>query len=109
MKRCDARMVRSDIADRLVWEWIRNLRLSDQELDDALKIYQERLENELEPKKERLCTIEDLIARNERKLDTLTEELSEFEGIAKETIREKIRELGPNPIAEPKASSGQAD
>lgn len=90
---CNARYVRADIADDMVWNWLLDLLLDEERLRKGLHEYAERRDDELKPKRDRLATIEDLIRINKRKLNNLTDDLGEFTGTAKEAVKEKIKEI----------------
>ncbi len=71
MRDCKERMVRADVADPLVWDWLAGLLCDPEKLDKGLRALAERQETELYPKYERLALIVDLIAEAERKIKRL--------------------------------------
>ncbi len=93
LERCPTKMVRADIAGKLIWEWLRDLLLDSKSLKEGLMKYTESKEYELEPKRERLATIIELIQANERKMDKLTDELTEFDGTVRDAIRHKLKDI----------------
>jgi len=89
---CKTKNVRADLADWLVWDWIKELLTDEDRLKKGLRMVAEKREREQEPKRKRLTELKTHKRNTERKLENLTNELGEFEGkaTAKRAIREGI-------------------
>lgn len=67
---CTAPHFRSNVVDRLVWSWVKDLLINPDRLEDGYKAFVRKSEIENEPIKERMNLIEYLIAENQQQLDS---------------------------------------
>jgi phenylalanyl-tRNA synthetase alpha subunit len=82
-------MVRLDKVDTWVWNWIQSLLLDERTLDEGLRSMADRREEELEPKRKRISTLDDLITNIDRKMSKL---IIAFEDEQDETINETLQD-----------------
>ncbi len=68
---CEEKLVRADIADRMVWEWVYNLLIDEASLDAGIKRMIEKNELDLSPKRERLEAVKRLLQDSERQVRRL--------------------------------------
>jgi site-specific DNA recombinase len=68
-----------NIAESLVWEWVRNILTDPEALDRGIRRMAERRQNEAEPKKQRLYTVEVELEKAERKVKRLISALEDEE------------------------------
>src|SRR6185503_13957388 len=77
-----------------VWDWVVSFLENENNLEDGIRAMMEKRASELEPKRERLNTVENLRLRADTRIERLVDELSQYDGNAvKDVIREKIREI----------------
>jgi site-specific DNA recombinase len=75
MRPCSVRVnFRADVAERMLWEWVKSLVQDEQELADSLADLQAKRERENDPLRERLKLVEDLIAQNRAELEKATDD-----------------------------------
>lgn len=95
MRKCTEKMLRQDIVDPVVWDWVTGLLCDEEKLNAGLRAWSNRSETELEPKRERLSLIEKLVTDAEGKIKRLTaafaDEQDETISVA---IRGQMREAG---------------
>jgi hypothetical protein len=89
LKTCREPMVRLDKADALVWDWVQSLLLDERTLDEGLHSMANKREEELEPKRNRMATLGDLIANIDCKISKL---MIAFEDEQDETITETLQD-----------------
>ena len=91
-RKCSELQVRAEVADRVVWNWLVGLLKDDTKLDKGLDAMAARRENELEPKRQRLATLDDLSAQSERRIRNLSSAIADVDNdIALETMKKDIR------------------
>jgi len=76
---CNEKRLRADVADKLVWGWLSGSLKDDVNLDIGIKHMIERRDIELSPKRERLESVQELIAEQERSIRNLSRGLSKAE------------------------------
>ncbi|MFZ5904465.1 MAG: recombinase family protein [Chloroflexota bacterium] len=80
--------------DELVWNWLCSFLTNEDVLEQSITTMIEKRDEELEPKQERLRTLENLLQKADTRIHRLIDELSQYDG---ETIlvaiREKIKEI----------------
>lgn len=87
--------IRVDITDQLVWDWLSNLLLDDERLENGLRTYSARRESELSPKRERLETVNSLIARQEGAIQRLAAEFAQQESkVVQAALKEQMHTAG---------------
>lgn len=80
--------------DEAVWGWLSSFLKDEESLGAGIRAMLQERENQLEPKKERLSTIEGLLAGGNSKINRLVDELSQYDGVAiRDAIREKVRAI----------------
>jgi hypothetical protein len=85
---CPIKRIPAKIADERAWAWLSGLMLDAEKLSRGLQCHLERRESELQPKRERLTLIEDLIVKAERKIKRLAAEIANAED---ETVLDALR------------------
>lgn len=68
---CSAPNFNADRVDAAVWEWIRSFLSVPEELGNGLRQYQQELETEAAPIRERLRVVNDLVADNQTQVERL--------------------------------------
>lgn len=97
LPQCNERYIKTEVLDRVVWDWILSLLKDDEALRHGIRRMAEREATELQPKRERLALLEELIAKEERKIARLIEEFSNAEdAIILDALREKRKEASKN-------------
>jgi site-specific DNA recombinase len=94
--RCDIvkKQVSMKKVDALVWGWLLSFLGDENNLEESLRTVMENRINDLEPKRERLKTIQGLLANADTRIHRLVDELSQYDGTAVlEAIREKIKAI----------------
>lgn len=80
--------------DELVWNWLCSFLTDEDVLEQSIATMIEKRSEDLEPKQERLRTLENLLQKADTRIHRLIDELSQYDGesiIA--AIREKIKEI----------------
>ncbi len=95
MRTCRERMIRADLADPIIWNWIIGL-LSDQaKLSVSLEMWQKHSQSEQEPRHNRLTSVEQLIAQAEHKIKRLTTAFAdELDDMVAEAVRQQLKDAG---------------
>lgn len=68
---CNMPHFRADIIDKLIWEWLKSLLLTPENLEKGLQAYQTELEARQGPLRDRLKVVDGLLEDNETKLEKL--------------------------------------
>jgi site-specific DNA recombinase len=80
--------------DEIVWCWICSFMTDEEALEEGIRTMMEKREVELEPKQERLKTLENLLLKADTRIHRLVDELSQYDGEAVlVAIREKIKDI----------------
>jgi hypothetical protein len=95
MRTCWERMIRADLAEPIVWEWVTGL-LSDQaRLSASLDTWMKHTQSEQEPKRSRLSSIEQLITQSEHKIKRLTAAFAEeMDDMIAAAVRDQLKDAG---------------
>lgn len=84
-------MARVDCA---VWDWLSSFLKDEESLSAGIQSLLQEREHQLEPKKERLSTVESLLSGGSSKIHRLVDELSQYDGVEiRDAIREKIKSI----------------
>ena len=95
MRGCHEKQVRADVADPVVWEWVVGWLCDESKLDKGLQELAERQDTELQPKRERLALIDELIAEAERKVKRLASAFAEErDELIAATLRGEMKTAG---------------
>lgn len=90
---CKEKSMRLDIVDDIVWQWVEGLLSDEAALEDGLLEMTKQAENELEPTKNRISTIDTILAQKERNLSRLLSAFGEEEDqIIADALQNEIRE-----------------
>jgi site-specific DNA recombinase len=94
--RCDnaKKQVAMEKIDDMVWGWVNSFMTDEEALEVGIRTMIEKRKNELEPKQERLKTLESLLLKADTRIHRLVNELSQYDGVAVlAAIREKIKDI----------------
>jgi site-specific DNA recombinase len=94
--KCDNAKTQISMArvDEAIWEWLSSFLKDEESLSAGIRAMLDERENHLEPKMERLNTIEGLLASGSSKIHRLVDELSQYDGVAvRDAIREKVKAI----------------
>ncbi|MCA9953884.1 MAG: recombinase family protein [Anaerolineales bacterium] len=90
---CKGKSLRLDIVDEMVWRWIEELLSDEAALEEGLLEMTKQAENELEPTKNRISTIDTILAKKERNLSRLLSAFGEEEdSIIGDALQNEMRE-----------------
>ncbi len=80
--------------DELVWNWLCSFLTNEEVLEQSIRTMIEKRDEELEPRQERLRTLENLLQKADTRIHRLIDELSQYDGEAiLVAIREKIKDI----------------
>ena len=83
-----------DKVDALVWDWLLSFLCDENNLEESLRTVMEKRIADQGPKRERLKTVQGLLANADTRIHRLVNELSQYDGAAVlNAIREKINEI----------------
>lgn len=94
--RCDnaKKQVAMDKIDDMVWDWVSSFMTDEETLEVGIRTMIEQRKDELEPKQQRLKTLENLLLKADTRIHRLVNELSQYDGVAVlAVIREKIKDI----------------
>lgn len=89
---CEEKMVNAQKADALVWEWLSELLMDEQNLIEGLQELRNTRSDEVESKRTRVATIDDLMPDNKRKIERLVKAFAnEEDDIVGSAIKQEIQ------------------
>ncbi|MBK8905475.1 MAG: recombinase family protein [Anaerolineaceae bacterium] len=90
---CKEKSMRLDVVDDMVWQWVEGLLSDEAALEEGLLEMAKQAENELEPTKNRISTIDTILAKKERNLSRLLSAFGEEDdSIIRDALQNEIRE-----------------
>lgn len=87
LRPCRESYLQAGLVDQMVWGWLYKILTDDQAFDEGLEAMAAQRKAEVEPQRQRLATLADLIGQEARKIDNLTASL---EDISDATARKSI-------------------
>jgi len=94
--RCDnaKKQVAMEKIDAMVWGWVSSFMTDEEALQVGIRTMIEQRKDQLQPKQERLKTLESLLLKADTRIHRLVNELSQYDGVAVlAAIREKIKDI----------------
>lgn len=90
-KTCNERLIRADVIDTDVWEWLTELLCDEQALISALAHIENQKADEILPKRERLTQIETAITKLERKITAHVSLYADATEIELKNLRDEVK------------------
>lgn len=90
-RNCDLPVFRVDQVDTAIWNWVKGLFEDEKRLEDAIKRYLERTENEITPLRENIRGLDKLIKEQNRELVQSQRDYKAFEGSNAERTKTSIK------------------